>query len=223
MTLSPAARSSLLLVALFGACAGLAYQWFDEDGQPRNRAWARPAPLPAVLPSVALQEPAGIGTEPAVFVEISERSMWAVDRRLPPPPPPPKPPAPPPPPDPLAGVKVFGLIMGEQGMALMRVEGKLSTLKLGGQVGDWQLKTIEERSLTFVRGEKGEEQRTLRLEYAKLSAPVAPRGTQAGRVNSMGLPVNTPNPAQPGASDPAASAVSERARQRAEFRARMGQ
>lgn len=223
MTLSPAARSSLLLVALFGACAGLAYQWFDEDGQPRNRAWARPAPLPAVLPSVALQEPAGIGTEPAVFVEISERSMWAVDRRLPPPPPPPKPPAPPPPPDPLAGVKVFGLIMGEQGMALMRVDGKLSTFKLGGQVGDWQLKTIEERSLTFVRGEKGEEQRTLRLEYAKLSAPVAPRAAPGARVNSMGLPTNTPPQGPAAVPESAGSEAQERARRRAEIRSRMGQ
>lgn len=222
MRLSPVARSGLLLAILLSASAGVATLWFDGDGNLVNMTWARPSAIPAVISQAVIKEPVGTGSDRTLFTEISDRSMFAVDRRLPPPPPPPKPPAPPPPPDPLAGAKVFGLLLGDDGMALLRAEGKMLNLKMGGKIGAWQLKAIEERSATFVRGEKDEETRTLRLEYAKLGVPVA-RAVSGGKVNPMtGLPI----PVQQGPAavpESAGAEAQERARRRSEIRSRMGQ
>jgi hypothetical protein len=183
-------------------CAGLAWLWFDREGQLRNTVWHKPEPVLAAITPAAIVEPAGLGADAARFAPIVDRPLPATDRRPPPPPPPPAPPPPPPPPDALAGARIYGLIAGEQGAVLLRAEGRMLTVQLEKNVGDWLLKSIEARSATFTRND---ETRVLPLEYSKLNAPPPPQaaraagpatGGPAASVAGIAIPNNLPDEAR---------------------------
>jgi hypothetical protein len=95
----------------------------------------------------------------------------------------------------LKGAHLFGLIAGEEGFVILRAEGKIRSVKLNDNVGDWVLKNIEERTAQF---ERKEEKRTLNLEYAKLGVPVNAAAAAAaasplpGVLPAPGLPANLP-------------------------------
>ncbi|PUE49749.1 hypothetical protein [Limnohabitans sp. 2KL-51] len=168
----PLLRTVLLVLVLLASGGGLAWLWFDADGNIKNSQWARPPAVAAVVPTVSIKEPVGMGLDEATLSLTIERPLFATDRKVPPPPAPPTPPPPPPPPPPpdaLNGAHLFGLIAGEQGFVILRAEGKIRSVKLNDNVGDWVLKNIEERTAQF---ERKEEKRTLTLEYAKLGVPV---------------------------------------------------
>jgi hypothetical protein len=165
----PLLRTVLLVLVLLASGVGLAWLWFDADGNIKNSQWEKPSSVAAVVPSVSILEPVGMGLDEATLSLTIERPLFATDRKVPPPPAPPPPPPPPPPPDALNGAHLFGLIAGEQGFVILRAEGKVRNVKLNDSVGDWVLKNIEERSAQF---ERKEEKRTLNLEYAKLGVPV---------------------------------------------------
>jgi hypothetical protein len=168
----PLLRTVLLVLVLLASGGGLAWLWFDTDGNIKNSQWAKPSPVAAVVPNVSIKEPVGMGLDEATLRPTVERPLFATDRKVPPPPAPPTPPPPPPPPPPpdaLNGAHLFGLIAGEQGFVILRAEGKIRSVKLNDNVGDWVLKNIEERTAQF---ERKEEKRTLTLEYAKLGVPV---------------------------------------------------
>jgi hypothetical protein len=193
----PLLRTVLLVLVLLASGVGLAWLWFDADGNIKNSQWEKPSSVAAVVPSVSILEPVGMGLDEAALSLTVERPLFATDRKVPPPPAPPAPPPPPPPPPPpeaLNGAHLFGLIAGEQGFVILRAEGKVRNVKLNDSVGDWVLKNIEERSAQF---ERKEEKRTLTLEYAKLGVPVnaaaaAPLpGVLAAPGASANLPANT--------------------------------
>jgi hypothetical protein len=209
----------LLVLALLASGGGLAWLWFDTDGNIKNSHWAKPLSVAAVVPSVSIKEPVGMGLDEATLSLTVERPLFATDRKVPPPPAPPTPPPPPPPPPPpdaLNGAQLFGLISGEQGFVILRAEGKIRSVKLNDNVGDWVLKNIEERTAQF---ERKEEKRTLNLEYAKLGVPVNAAAAAAaplpGVLPPPGLPANLPESAQ--------AQIEERIKRREALRSRMPQ
>jgi hypothetical protein len=163
----------LLSVLNLGLALGLASLWVDPNAQPLpQNFWAAPAPVSPDIatPTVALMtDPQG--GNPDAYPAILARPMFAPDRRPPPPPPPPVVPPPPPPPDPFASVQITGLFTGPSGGVLARVEGKMRRVKIGQTIGAWTLESIEGREATF---KQGEQERKLRLAYAKLNTPVTP-------------------------------------------------
>lgn len=164
----------ILAVVNLGLAAGLASLWVDTNGQPLPElAWTSPSAVsPEIIaPQLALMTDPHAGN-PSAYPDILARPIFAADRRPPPPPAPPKPPVqppPPPPPDPFASVQLTGLFSGENGGVLARVEGKMRRVKIGQQIGAWTLQAIEGREATF---KQGEQERKLRLAYAKLNVPV---------------------------------------------------
>lgn len=170
MMLTPV-RILLLLVALLSA--GLASLWVDPQGHWRNIAWKPPE---AKSPDVS--SPAGLmlvapGEAATAYASIQARPLFAPDRR---PPPPPPPPVPPPPPDPLADIQLYGVFSGESAGIVARVEGKMRRIKVNEALGEWTLKNIDGRTVTFA---KGDEKRQLKLAYAPLGARVPPAPTAA--------------------------------------------
>lgn len=156
MSLPP--TRTLLALGLM-ASMGLAYLWLDPQGHLRNTTWVAPGPLKPQIdaPAKMTQRP-----DASMFSATLERPLFAPDRR---PPPPVLPPAPPPPPDPLADAQLVGLIAGDAGAVIVRSEGTVRRISLNQPLGAWTLKAIDDRTATF---EKAGEQRTLRLEYARL-------------------------------------------------------
>ena len=164
----------ILAVVNLGLAAGLASLWLDPNGQPLpEMAWTSPSAVsPEIVePEWAILADPQVG-KPGAYPEILARPIFAVDRRPPPPPAPPKPPVqapPPPPPDPFASVQLTGLFSGENGGVLALVQGKMRRVKIGQQIGAWTLQAIDGREATF---KQGEQERKLRLAYAKLNVPL---------------------------------------------------
>ena len=152
---------SLNLVAI----CGLVALWFEPDGVMRNVRWEAPAP---VMPQIGrlneTLQPATASPDPLAFISILERPLFAADRRPPPPAPAPAELAQV---DPISTVVLIGLLSGENGGVLARVEGQVRRIRLSESIGAWSLKSIDGREATFAQGE---ERRTLRLEHSTLGA-----------------------------------------------------
>lgn len=161
MRITPVPVLSMVVLVLIG---GLASLWVDESGHVRNVTWTEPMALsPDVMAIVSpgwmtVAEDAGMAT-------ITDRPVFAPDRR---PPPPPLPPAPP---DPMANVQIQGVFSGQNAGVLARVDGKIRRVKLNETIGSWTLKTISGRDVIFVQGE---ETRELHLAYVSFGPPSAP-------------------------------------------------
>jgi hypothetical protein len=146
------------------AAAGLAYLWFDKNGQPRNTQWLAPAPIKSTVVATKIPERAVSGNDVAELASALERPIFTPDR---------KPPSvapilavvPPPPPDPMASVTVVGLITGSSGGAMVRSDGKVRFISLNQRFGEWTLSSIEERNASFARAG---ETRVIKLAYAPL-------------------------------------------------------
>lgn len=166
----PPTRTLLALNLL--AVLGLAYLWLDPQGHLRNTTWVAPDPLRPQIDAPTKMAPR---PDASVFSTTLERPLFAPDRR---PPPPVLPPPPPPPPDPLADAQLVGLVAGDASAVIIRAEGKVRRVGLNQQLGEWTLKTIDDRTAIF---EKAGEKRTLRLEYARLgvAAPVVAKQNPA--------------------------------------------
>lgn len=209
----------ILALVNLGLAGGLASLWVDHKAQPLPELiWRSPeAVSPEIAaPQLALMTDPQAGN-PGAYPEILARPLFAVDRRPPPPPAPPKPPVkppPPPPPDPFASVKLTGLFTGVNGGVLASVEGKMRRVKIGQQIGAWTLQTIDGREVTFKRGEQ---ERKLRLAYAKLNVPM-PVAVPAAVPNLPGRPAATPQALPANVQDE----QRERLRRRNELRIRNG-
>jgi hypothetical protein len=193
----PLIRTVSLGLVLLASGAGLAWLWVDAEGQIKNSQWTQPTKVAAIVPTIAIKEPVGVGYDEATLGVTIERPLFAVDRKVPPPPAPPAPPTPPPPPPPPDALKdahLFGLIAGEQGFVILRAEGKIRNVKLNDGVGDWVLKNIQERSAEF---ERNAEKRSLTLEYAKLGVQVNAAAAApllgVAAAPGLGAPTNTPS------------------------------
>jgi hypothetical protein len=199
----------LVLLALL-LVGGLAWLWVDEHGQLRNVTWAAPAPVYPDLSAGKAPPPDAAAANPATFLAILERPVFAPDRR------PPPPPAPPPPPDPMADIHILGIFSGETPGILARVEGKVRRVKLNESIGAWTLKSINGREVSFGQGE---ETRSLRLVYARIdtvnAAPPSGGAPAAGGPPSIS---SAPAAAAPNPQD----AARETLRRRNEIRAARG-
>lgn len=214
----------LLLLTLLAA-AGLAWMWVDEHAQPRSLAWIAPKALPPdIKVPISAQQAGTAANDPARFAAILERPVFAPDRR---PPPPPPAPTPPPPPDPLANIKIHGIFSGEKAGILAVVDGKSRRVKINETIGNWTLKRLDGRDITFARGE---EERKLALAYARLNAPVpVPAPTPPQPPKASGPPELGRVPAPP-TQVPAAGVITQnvedqirvRLQRRNEFRAARG-
>lgn len=179
-----AMRLLLVLNLLLGGALGLL--WFDDTAQPLTFKWQAPSPITPEL-SVVSDSSGAAAANPAQYLAILDRPLFAPDR-LPPPPPEVLAPPPPPPPDPFASFQPLGIFSGaENAGVLASIEGKVRRLKLSDTVGDWALKSIDGRDITFARGD---ETRVIRLLHAKLGAPP--------KVQPVGAPVASA--VQPGAA-----------------------
>lgn len=204
----------LLLCVLLLLLVLLANRWIDRHGQMRAvTRWTSPAPVPAVIEPVSIKEPVGVGVDRVQLAETTERPLFAFDRRLPPPPPPPAPPTPPPPPDALNGAHLFGVVAGADGAAIVRAQGKVQTLRLDQTLGQWTLKALEPGLARF---ERGEEQRTLSVQFVRLGEAPA-RSASAGNQAAS----NRSNLTQAEMPEAMRQEADERARRKAELRARM--
>jgi hypothetical protein len=209
----------ILALVNLGLAGGLASLWVDHNAQPLPELiWRSPeAVSPEIAaPQLALMTDPQAGN-PSAYPEILARPIFAADRRPPPPPAPPKPPVqppPPPPPDPFASVNLTGLFSGANGGVLASVEGKMRRVKIGQQIGAWTLESIDGREATFKRGEQ---ERKLRLAYAKLNVPV-PVPVPAAVPNVPGRPAATPQALPANVQEE----QRERLRRRNELRTRNG-
>lgn len=204
----------LLLLTLLLA-AGLAWLWFDEHAQARHLAWVAPKALaPDIKVPTAAPRPSA--SNPAPFSAILERPVFAPDRR---PPPPPAAPIPPPPPDPLANIQIHGIFSGASAGVLARVDGKLRRIKINESIGPWTLKSIEGRDVTFTQGEQN---RQLRLAYARLNTPLPPATTTKTNPAPAPNPVANLAPGAGGLQQKAQDETRERLQRRNEIRASRG-
>lgn len=177
-----------------GLALALAWLWVDETGQPRPQVWAAPAALAPGATAAAAAPAAAAPGNPAQYMAILDRPLFAPDRR---PPPPPEPPAPPPPPDPLASFTLYGVYgSGEQGGILAKSDGRLRRIRTGEGLGDWTLQSVQGRQVTLVRAG---ETRTLTLAHiygarpktdappptAAVGAPAVPLDRQAMQAQAM--------------------------------------
>ncbi len=165
MSLRPV-RLMIVLILLLGG--SLAWLWFDENAEMRSLNWVPPAALkPELTRSTTPLQPAASAPNPTENLAMLERPLFAPDRR---PAPPPAPPVAPPPPDPFASIQLFGVVSGENQSVLARVDGKVRRVKVSESIGDWTLKGVNGREVTFARGE---ESRQVRLNYSRLGPPSA--------------------------------------------------
>ena len=185
--------------------------WVDPMGELRNVNWELPAAVaPQIAATDSLAGPASVGANPLLFMAISERPLFAPDRR---PPPPPALPAPPPPPDPMASVQLIGMFSGAEGGILARIEGKVRRVRVSDSIGAWRLENIEGREANFVQGDIS---RKMVLEYSKLGKAVAPPAPAAAPAAATAA---TTAPALP---TNVQDEMRERLKRRNEVRARAG-
>lgn len=202
----------VLFVLLLGLGVGLASLWLDEQGRPLQMAWQAPAAIDPAVPQVAAL-PSQSLTPPE---QLLARPLFVPDRKPPPPPPPPKAE---PPPDPMASVRLFGVIGGETAGIIAQIDGAVKRVMLEQNIGAWKLSAIDGRKVTFVR--EGET-RDLMLAYNPLgAAPVLPAPPVARAAGAGGgAPGAAPDPA--GVAQRTQNELRERQRARAELRARAG-
>lgn len=163
----------ILLLVDLGLAWGLGALWLDEDLDPKNVSWRPPAAVVPVADSLAVYQVALLQRDISQLVSTAERPLFWATRRPPPPAPPERPADAEP--DPFADVHLFGLIgHGEEGIAILRSNGKLRRVKFGGLVGPWSLQGVEGNSAQF-KAASGEV-RVLTLVHAKQGAS-APGGT----------------------------------------------
>ena len=99
-----------------------------------------------MVPTLAVRKQA----DTSQFLGMLERPLFSPTRR---PPPPPPPPAPVEAPEPLPNMHLYGIYGGGSGGgAIVRVDGKNQRVHLNEAINGWMLKSIGERSVTFVRG-----------------------------------------------------------------------
>lgn len=202
----------VLCVLLLALGVGLASLWLDEQGQPLQVAWQAPAAIDPAVPEVATLPSASLSPPE----QLLARPLFVPDRKPPPPPPPPKAE---PPPDPMASVRLFGVIGGETAGIIAQVDGAVKRVMIQQNIGAWKLSAIDGRKVTFVR--EGES-RDLLLAYSPLGAAPVLAGAPMARAPGAGVsaPGGTPDPAS--VAQRTQNELRERQRLRAETRARAG-
>ena len=172
--------------------AALALLWFGPGAGQRTQ-WVAPQPLP---PNLDAASATFLSVNPAAASNdrtLLERPLFAIDRR----PATAKPaaapePAAPPPPNLLDKTQLRGIVRGPTlNGVLAEVDGKPRFIRSGESLGEWTLRGIREREVTFG---KGAEQRVIVLPLAAASAAGA--ASPPGAAAAKGSPPNRPAPAR---------------------------
>jgi hypothetical protein len=136
----------LLVVLNLALAAWLASMWLTPQGAWRNLAWQPPAPIQPELGAVAA---ANAEMNLTGFVATLDRPLFSPSRR----PPPVKAAAAAAPVDPLANIQLYGIYSGSGGSGIIaRVDGKSRRFRVDESVGEWVVKSIKDRDVTFARG-----------------------------------------------------------------------
>ncbi len=180
----------------------LAALWLTPQGTLRNVHWQPPSPQKPEFSDPGASLPALESANVSGFMATLDRPLFSPNRRPPPPPPPVNTTAPEP--DPLANIQLQGVYSGAGGGGIFaKVDGKDRRIAVGGVLGAWSVKAIDNREVTFVRGD---ETRVLRLVPSKLAtaAPVVPAaaaprapgasGGAAGEANAAAAPAQVDDP-----------------------------
>jgi len=164
-------RVVIVLIGLNALLAALLVTlWVGRDGKLRKMRWAEPV---AVKPDLQAMVPvlARPGADSAAqFVATLDRPLFSPTRR-----PPPVVPVQAPPPDPLANIQLFGVYAGADGGGIIaRVDGKMRRARINEKIGDWTIKEIADRNVTFVRGGESRVVRLIRGQPPGSSAAPTP-------------------------------------------------
>ena len=195
----------------------LAWMWVGVDGALRNTHWKAPAPHLTDFAGMLPPLPGLASADTSQFIAMLDRPLFSSSRRPPPPPPPPQAEAPQV--DTLASAKLSGLFFGDGvGGIIIHIDGKPRRAKLNDLVEGWTVKTIQGRTVTFVRGG---ESRVLQLPRAAVTtySGLSSAPGQGGANAPGGVPGSRPTGAAPAAGAPgsAASPASGAAPLRATF------
>ncbi|MDP3520559.1 MAG: hypothetical protein Q8S02_08040 [Hydrogenophaga sp.] len=209
------AVTRLLALTVLALLAALGWQWVDERGQRRPIVWNAPEPL---LPSLESGLPDRVGPLHPTAEQLAElelRPLFSPSRR---PPPPKLPPPPPPPPDPLDFTSISGLLTGDAGMVLATVQGQFRRLKVGGKVGEWELKSVTTQGAQFA---KGDQTRDLAITRVSLGAAAPKAPPSSAPSVAAGAPARASSSAS-NSVDARREAQRETLRRRNELRAQRG-
>lgn len=176
----------LLWLLNIGLGLALAWLWVDDTGQPHTQVWTPPAALAPGAFDTDAAPAAATDSNPAQYMAILDRPMFAPDRR----PPPASDAAPPsPPPDPLANFTLYGVYgSGELGGILIKSDGRLLRIRTGQDLGEWTVRSIKDREVTLSRAD---EIRVLKLPHVFGNRPKSDAG-----LSSLGTakpPTGPPN------------------------------
>ena len=176
----------LLLVNLLLMLA-LAALWVTPQGTLRNVQWQPPLPQkPEFSDAGASLSPLGV-VSVGSFMATLDRPLFSPSRRPPPPPPPVN--AAVPEPDPLANIQLQGVYSGSGGGGIFaKIDGKDRRLAIGATLGSWSVKSIDNREVTFVRGD---ETRVLRLVPSRLAVAAPPPASRPGDSAAGSAPAAT--------------------------------
>lgn len=155
----------ILLVLNLALAWGLGALWLDEDFDPKNVLWRAPAAIAPASDSLTVFPVSPVPNDLSQLNSTGERPLFWVSRR-PPPPPAPEKPAAEQEPDPLADIRLVGLIEGgEQSGVIALTGGRFRRVIVGQALGAWVLDGVEGRSARF-KGVSGD-LRSVELRYAR--------------------------------------------------------
>lgn len=177
--------SRLLALAVAVLAAAVAWLWVLPTGQLRTNAWTPPVPVLPELPvpnvPSGLVVPSSSGA--GAYFAILDRPMFAPDRR-PAPPPDAKQAAPEP--DPLAGLTLYGIFSGPEFSGIVaRVNDRVRRVRVSESLGEWTVKSVQGREVTFSRGE---ETRSMQLVHAFGPRAAVPSAQGAVSLGAPGVP-----------------------------------
>ena len=192
----------LLLVNLLLMLALVAL-WVTPQRTLRNVQWQPPLPQRPEFSDPGTSLPSREVVSVSSFMATLDRPLFSPNRRPPPPPPPVNAAAPEP--DPLANIQLQGVYSGLGGGGIFaKVDGKDRRIAIGATLGAWAVKSIDNREVTFVRGD---ETRVLRLVPSRLVTVAPPAAPRSGAPMAA-AGANAAVPAQ--ADDPARKQEQER-------------
>lgn len=159
-----------VLVALNLALGwGLGALWLDEDFDPKNILWRAPVAIPPAADSLTVHQITPLQRDLSQLNSTGERPLFWASRRPPPPPPPAKSAAEQEP-DPLADIRLVGLMIGgEQSGVIALTGGRFRRVMVGQTLGAWSLDGVDGKTARF-KGAGGE-MRSLDLKHAVQGAP----------------------------------------------------
>lgn len=186
----------LLLLVNVALCLVLVWLWLTPEGKLRDVHWQSPAGRRVDVTAMTPALPNLAGPDTGRFLAMLDRPLFSASRR---PPPPPPPPAAAEPVDNLSTARVSGVVQGAgTGGVILNIAGKDRRVRLNDAIDGWSLKSIDGRTITFVRSgqtrvlqmARGQVKTYTGLAQPELLGP-APMAVQPNSVGDRGNPPNS--------------------------------